>query len=407
MPVTAQETDVLVIGGGLVGLSTAMHLQELQPDLKVTLLEKDARLAAQQSGHNSGVLHAGIYYEPGSLKAQFCVEGHSALIEFCIQHGIPVVHCGKVIVANTDEEVERLDRLHERGTSNGVPDLSIIDSQELREIEPNVRGVKALHAPHSAVVDYKKIAAAYAARIEANGGTLLLSTGFISSELTDGVSHVETTGGKMYAKLIINCAGLHADVVARATGANPGLRIIPFRGEYYELRKESRQLVNGLVYPVPNPKLPFLDVHLTPRVDGSVEAGPNAVLATKREGYRWRDFSISEFGSTLSYGGFWRLVARHWRPGISEINRSLRKSVFVKSLQQLVPKITADDLIAGGSGVRAQAVDGKGQLIDDFRVEESPGAIHVLNAPSPAATSSMMIGRYIARKADNRLSGTT
>jgi L-2-hydroxyglutarate oxidase LhgO len=235
---------------------------------------------------------------------------------------------------------------------------------------------------------------------------MCLSTKFLSARQVDGCGRVETSAGTISAKLIINCAGLHADVVARKSGANPGLRIIPFRGEYYELRKASRHLVNGLVYPVPNPKLPFLDVHLTPRVDGSMEAGPNAVLATKREGYRWRDFSLSDMASTMSYGGFWWLVGRYWKPGIAEINRSLRKSVFVKSLQRLVPEITADDLTAGGSGVRAQAVDGRGRLIDDFRVEESPGAIHVLNAPSPAATSSLMIGRYIANKADIRLAGS-
>lgn len=403
---SAMNTDVLVVGGGLVGLSTAMHINSLRPDLSVTLIEKDAQLAAQQSGHNSGVLHAGIYYEPGSLKAQFCVEGHSALIEFCIQHGIPVLHCGKVIVANTDEEIERLNRLYERGTANGVPELRIIDQDALREIEPHVRGARALHAPHSAVVDYTKIAAAYAARFEAEGGTVWLSTEFLSASQVGGRGLVETTGGTVRTKFLINCAGLHADVVARKSGARPGLRIIPFRGEYYELKRESRHLVNGLVYPVPNPKLPFLDVHLTPRVDGSMEAGPNAVLATKREGYRWRDFSVSDVASTLSYGGFWMLVARHWKPGIAEINRSLRKSVFVKSLQQLVPEITAADLEQGGSGVRAQAVDGRGRLIDDFCIEESPGAIHVLNAPSPAATSSLMIGKYVANKAEIRIAAS-
>ena len=400
---SALKTEVLVVGGGLVGLSTAMQLLQLRPGLSVTLIEKDAQLAAQQSGHNSGVLHAGIYYEPGSLKAKYCVEGHSALIEFCVEHGIPVVHCGKVIVANTEEEIDRLEDLHDRGTENGVPDLRIISQRELRMIEPHVKGARALHAPHSAVVDYTKIAAAYAARFEAGGGKLLLSTGFLSARQIDGHGQVETTGGSIRTNLIINCAGLHADVVARKTGARPGLRIIPFRGEYYELRPESRHLVNGLVYPVPNPKLPFLDVHLTPRVDGSMEAGPNAVLATKREGYSWRDFSFSDMASTLSYGGFWWLVGRYWKPGIAEINRSLRKSVFVKSLQRLVPEITADDLTGGGSGVRAQAVDKRGRLIDDFRVEESPGAIHVLNAPSPAATSSLMIGKFIANKADSRL----
>lgn len=401
--VSDEKTDVVVIGGGLVGLSTAMHLQAIRPRLAITLIEKDEQLAAQQSGHNSGVIHAGIYYEPGSLKAQFCVEGHRALLEFCTQHGIPVIECGKVIVANTDDEIDRLERLRDRGIDNGVPDLRIIDQSELREVEPNVTGVRALYAPHSAVVDYRKVAAVYAGIFQAAGGTIKLETELLFARQVKGRCLVETTAGAIEPGLIINCAGLHADVVARKTGTKPGLRIIPFRGEFFELRGESRDLVKGLVYPVPNPKLPFLDVHLTPKVDGSVVAGPNAVLATKREGYRRQDFDISELASTLSYGGFWWLMARYWKPGLAEINRSLRKSVFVRSLQRLVPEITEQDLVPGGSGVRAQAVDGRGRLIDDFRIEESPGAIHVLNAPSPAATSSLMIGKFIADKADLRI----
>ena len=403
---STHKTDVIVIGGGLVGLSTAMHLQSMRPGLAVTLIEKDKQVAAQQSGHNSGVLHTGIYYEPGSLKAEFCVEGHLALVEFCIQHGIPMLHCGKVIVANTEEEVDRLERLYERGTDNGVQDLRIIDQRALREIEPHVECLRAMHVPHAAVVDYKKIAAAYEATFKADGGSVWLSTEFLSARQIEGQGLVETSRGPIEARLIVNCAGLHADVVAKKAGARPGLRIIPFRGEYYELRGDSRRLVNGLVYPVPDPDLPFLDVHLTPGVDGSMAAGPNAVLATKREGYRGWDFAIEDVVSTLSYGGFWWLVGRYWRPGIAEINRSLRKSVFVKSLQRLVPDIAAGDLVRGATGVRAQAVDRRGRLIDDFRVEESPGAIHVLNAPSPAATSSLMIGKFIANKADIRLNAS-
>ena len=401
--VSTKKTDVLVIGGGLVGLSTAMHLQALRPRVAITLIEKDGQLASQQSGHNSGVIHAGIYYEPKSLKAQFCVEGHRALLQFCAQHDILVVKCGKVIVARSDEEINRLERLHQRGTDNGVPGLRMIDSHELREVEPHVTGVRALYAPHSAVVDYKKIAAAYAGQICAGGGTIELKSELLCAQQVRGQSRVETTAGAIEARLIINCAGLHADIVAKKTGTKPGLRIIPFRGEYLELRSESRHLVNGLVYPVPNPDLPFLDVHLTPAVDGSVSAGPNAVLATKREGYSWRDVAIADLALTLSYGGFWRLVGRYWKPGLAEINRSLRKRVFVASLQRLVPEITEQDLVPGDSGVRAQAVDGRGRLIDDFCIEESPGAIHMLNAPSPAATSSLMIGKFIASKADLRL----
>jgi L-2-hydroxyglutarate oxidase len=401
--VSDKKTDVLIIGGGLVGLSTAMYLQALRPRLAITLIEKDEQLAAQQSGHNSGVIHAGIYYEPGTLKARFCVQGHLALLKFCAKRGIPVIKCGKVIVANTDEEIGHLERLYSRGTNNRVPGLRMLEEHELRQIEPNVAGERALYAPHSAVVDYKRVAAVYARIFQDGGGTIKLDTELLGARETKGLNRVETTAGDFEARLIINCAGLHADIVAMKTGTKPGIRIIPFRGEYFELRRESRHLVNRLVYPVPDPRLPFLDVHLTPTVNGTVEAGPNAVLATKREGYSRQDFDFSELVSTLSYGGFWWLVGRYWKPGLAEINRSLRKSVFVRSLQRLVPAITEQDLVPGGAGVRAQAVDRRGRLIDDFQIEESPGAIHVLNAPSPAATSSLMIGKFIADKADLRI----
>lgn len=400
---TTIDTEVLIIGGGLVGLATAMHLQKMRPRSSITVIEKDGKISDQQSGHNSGVLHAGIYYEPGSLKAKFCVEGNRTLAALCQKFAIPIVRCGKVIVANSDEEVDRLERLHERGIDNGVPGLRLISVRELREIEPHVEGAKALYAPNSAIVDFRKVAAVYAAIFENSGGKLQLNTEFLSSATFEGVSRVFTSQGEITAKLVINCAGLHSDVVARAMGSRPEVRIIPFRGEFYTLREDRRDLVKGLIYPVPNPALPFLDVHLTPRVSGEVDAGPNAILATMREGYSRRDFSAREFGQTLAYPGFWLLAARHFRAGISEIHRSLRKSVFVRSLQRLVPDITADDLEPGGAGVRAMAVDKRGNLVDDFYVEESPGAIHVLNAPSPAATSSFMIGKHIAHKADLRI----
>jgi len=397
------KTDVLVVGGGLVGLSTAMQLQQMQPRVSVTLIEKDGKVAAQQSGHNSGVLHAGIYYEPGSLKARFCVEGNRALAEFCERFDIPVIRCGKVIVANTDQEIARLENLTTRGTENGVPDLRILSAAELAEIEPHVRGSKALYAPHSALVDYKKVAKRYAAVFQNSGGVVRLNTKFESVTSAEGRHRVVTNTGEIDTKLIINCAGLHCDVIARKMGIDPKLRIIPFRGEYYQLIESRRSLVNGLIYPVPDPSLPFLDVHLTPTVDGEVDAGPNAVLATKREGYRRSDFSWADFGSTISYPGFWFLAARNIGAGISEINRSLRISVFTRSLQRLVPDIQQEDLVPGHAGVRAQAVDGRGNLVDDFRIEETPGAIHVLNAPSPAATSSLMIGKHVANKADLRI----
>ena len=400
---TTIDTEVLIIGGGLVGLATAMHLQKMRPRSTITLIEKGGKISDQQSGHNSNVLHAGIYYEPGSLKAKFCVEGNRAIAALCEKFNLPIRRCGKVIVANTEEEIDRLERLHDRGTDNGVPGLRMIGLRELREIEPHVDATRALYAPNSAVVDFRKIAAVFAAVFENSGGKLMLNTEFLSAAMLEGRSRVFTSNGDFTAKLVINCAGLQSDLVARAMGANPDIRIIPFRGEYYMLGERGRQLVNGLVYPTPNPALPFLDVHLTPQVDGSVEAGPNAVLATMREGYTRRDFSAREFGQTLSYPGFWLLAGRHLRAGISEINRSLRKSVFLKSLQELVPDITADDIEPGGAGVRAQAVDRRGNMVDDFYIEEAPGAIHVLNAPSPAATSSFMIGKYIAHQADVRM----
>jgi len=285
-----EDTDILIIGGGLIGLSTAMHLIKMRPRSRITVIEKDSRLAAHQSGHNSGVLHAGIYYEPGSLKARFCVEGNRALSNLCERLNIPLIRCGKVIVAKTEEEKDQLERLHDRGTDNGVPDLRLLSQRELRDVEPNVDGLKALYAPNSAIVDYQKIAAVYAAIFEKAGGQVLLDTEFISSTVENGRQKAIVTHGGINAKLVINCAGLYSDVVARKMGNVPDVQIIPFRGEYYLLKEESRNVVNGLVYPVPNPELPFLDVHLTPRVTGEVEAGPNAVLATMREGYNRSDF---------------------------------------------------------------------------------------------------------------------
>ena len=395
--------DALIVGGGLIGLSTAMHLVESRPELAVGIVEKEAALTQHQSGHNSGVLHAGIYYQPGSLKARFCVEGNRALAAFCDRYNLPLRRCGKVIVAQDSESVARLDLLHQRGTENGVPGLRVVGREELRELEPNVAGLKALYAPNSAIVDYPSIGARYGENFRFAGGQILTGTQFLQAETTAGRTRVLTNNGEFDVRIVINCAGLQSDRIARIMGADPELQIIPFRGEYYLLKSDRRDIVNGLVYPVPDPALPFLDVHLTPRVNGEVEAGPNAVLATRREGYRWRDFSVRDFGETLRYPGFWRLASRNLRPGINEINRSLRKKIFVRDLRKLVPAINGDDLLPGGSGVRAQAVDRQGTLIDDFRILESNNAIHVLNAPSPAATSSLMIGRFVANKAELRL----
>ena len=396
-------TEILIIGGGLVGLSTAMHIKNMRPRTSVCVVEKSSMISDQQSGNNSNVLHAGIYYEPGSLKAKFCVEGNTVLANLCERLNLPLVRCGKVIVGNTDEELDRLERLLERGTDNGVPGLRLISERELHEIEPHVEGRKALYAPNSAIVDFRKIAAAYTALFEKSNGQLVLNAEVLKATNTEGQWRVETTAGDFAAKLVINCAGLYADVVATRMGSKPDIQVIPFRGEYYMLKDESKHLVNGLIYPAPDPSLPFLGVHLTPRVNGDVEAGPNAILATMREGYHWRDFDAGEFLETLRFPGFWKLVSRNIGPGMSEIKRVLSKKAFVKGLQHLVPDITSDDLVPGGAGVRAMAVDRQGNMVDDFYIEEAPGAIHVLNAPSPAATSSFMIGKHIANKADLRI----
>ena len=400
----SRKYDVVIIGAGIIGLSTAMKLLERRPHIKLAILEKDAKEGTQQSGHNSGVIHSGIYYRPGSFKASFCVSGRASMTEFCKENDIPVWTCGKLIVANDDAGVERLNTLEERGTANQVEGLRMVDNLEMAEIEPHVVAKKALYAPGTGIVDYRNVTAVYAKRVVEAGGEIQFNTELTGSKAVSGITVLQTTSGDYETTNVINCAGLHSDLVAETMGVETGLRIIPFRGEYYKLRKESEFLVKGLIYPVPDPAFPFLGVHLTQTMKGWVEAGPNAVLATKREGYRKRDFSFSDFLRTITYPGFWKMGIREWKTGVWEINRSLRKGVFLDSLQQLVPELTAADLDGTGSGVRAQAVDREGNLVDDFRIEESPGAIHVLNAPSPGATSSLVIGDYIADLAEKNFS---
>ena len=388
--------DVIIIGAGIIGLSTAMKLLERLPKIKLVLLEKNVKEGTQQSGHNSGVIHSGIYYKPGSFKANFCVAGRTSMTEFCEENEIPVWTCGKLIVANDDAGIERLNALEERGTANQVAGLRMVSNEEMAEIEPHVVARKALYAPGTGIVDYRNVTAVYVDRVRTAGGEINFNTELTGSKKVSGVTVLNTTSGNYETANVINCAGIHSDVVAETMGVETGLRIIPFRGEYYKLRKESEYLVKGLIYPVPDPAFPFLGVHLTQTMKGWVEAGPNAVLATKREGYRKRDFSFKDFLGTITYPGFWKMGIREWKTGVWEINRSLRKGVFLDTLQQLVPELTSDDLAGTGSGVRAQAVDHAGNLVDDFRIDESPGAIHVLNAPSPGATSSLVIGDYIA-----------
>ena len=391
--------DVAIVGAGIIGLSTAMRLLEKHPDLKVAVIEKDAHEATQQSGHNSGVIHSGIYYKPGSLKSQFCVEGRASMTRFCEENEIPVWTCGKLITATRPDELPRLDALLERGIANSVEGLQLVEPEQIEEIEPHVSAIRALWAPKTGIVDYRKVSAAYAERVRTGGGDIHFNSELKKVSRRNGVTVLETKSGDFEAKNVINCAGLHSDLVAEMMGTAPGVRIIPFRGEYYTLKKEREHLVKGLIYPVPDPAFPFLGVHLTQTMKGWVEAGPNAVLATKREGYRKRDFSPADLFRTVTYPGFWKMSVREWKTGLWEMNRSFRKGVFLKSLRKLVPELTSDDLTTGGSGVRAQAVRPDGTLLDDFAIKQVDGAVHVLNAPSPGATSSLVIGNHIAELA--------
>jgi (S)-2-hydroxyglutarate dehydrogenase len=393
--------DVVVVGGGLLGLATAMALSGRR---RVTVLEAEERLAAHQSGHNSGVIHSGIYYKPGSLKAALCAEGARAMFRFCAEEGIAHERCGKLIVATSADELPRLDELERRGAANGLAGVRRLTGAEIRDFEPHATGIAALHVPATGIADYPAVARAYARRIAAAGGRVLTGAR-LTGVRRDGPGLVaETAAGAVAARLLVNCAGLQSDRVARLCGADPEVRIFPFRGEYYDMDPARRSLVRGLIYPVPDPRFPFLGVHLTRRVDGSVEAGPNAVLALKREGYRWRDVSLRDAAAIAAWPGFWHLAARFGRIGAYEVRRSLSKGLFVRDLRRLVPEIAAADVHRAGSGVRAQALDARGGLLDDFRIVRGERAIHVLNAPSPGATASIPIGERIAAMAAEELS---
>ena len=398
----SERLDVAIVGGGIVALATARALVERVPRARLAILEKEPRLAQHQTGHNSGVIHSGIYYKPGSYKARLCVEGARLMVEFCAAHGIRVERCGKVIVATRPDELPRLQTLYERGLANGVPGVGLVDAGRVRELEPHATALRGVHSPNTAIVDFKAVAAALARDLAAQG--VALETGARVTAIarsTDGLV-LHTTRGEWRAQGLVNCAGLHSDAVARLAGAAPGVRIIPFRGEYYFLRPERRHLVRGLIYPVPDPEFPFLGVHFTRTVHGDVEAGPNAVLAFAREGYRFGRVHPGELLATLGYRGFWAMARRYWRTGAYEMYRSLSKGAFVRALQRLVPDLRPEDVSRGGAGVRAQAVSPDGSLVDDFRIVDSPGAIHVLNAPSPAATASLAIGRHVAALAAER-----
>jgi L-2-hydroxyglutarate oxidase LhgO len=388
--------DLAVVGGGIVGLATARALLAERPDLRLVILEKEARLASHQTGHNSGVIHSGIYYKPGSHKARLCVEGARLMKEFCAQHGIRVDPIGKVIVATSEAELPRLQALFERGTANGVQGLALLDRDHLRAIEPHAAAIRAIHSPTTSIVDYGEVAQALARELLTQGTVIRTGARVSAIQRTDEGFDLSTASGPIQARRLVNCAGLYSDVVARLAGARPGVRIIPFRGEYYMIRPERRDLVRGLIYPVPDPEFPFLGVHFTRTVHGDVEAGPNAVLAFAREGYRFGRIHLRELAGTLGYRGFWSMARRYWRTGSYEMYRSLSKAAFVQALQRLLPEIGPADITPGGAGVRAQAVAEDGSLVDDFRIARSTDAIHVLNAPSPAATASLAIGRHIA-----------
>lgn len=390
--------DIAVVGGGIVGLATAMALSKRFPNSALVVLEKEDGVARHQTGHNSGVIHAGIYYRPGSYKAKLCVEGVGLMKAFCDDNAIEYQECGKVILATSDDERPALEELHRRGVANGVPGLRMLDPEQLREIEPHAVAVRALHSPQTAIVDFTRIAIAMAGRLAAAGVDVQTGATLRGAQHADGGLYLKTTRGVVPTRYAINCAGLYADEVARLMGATPQVQIVPFRGEYYTLR-HSQSLVRALIYPVPDPRFPFLGVHFTKRITGEIEAGPNAVLAFAREGYRMGDVRLREIGRTLAFGGFWRMGARYWRMGFEEFHRSLSKRAFWNGLRRLVPEIREDDLIPGGAGVRAQAVSRDGSLVDDFSIVESPNAIHVLNAPSPAATASLAIGNHIAELA--------
>ncbi|MBM3944444.1 MAG: L-2-hydroxyglutarate oxidase [SAR202 cluster bacterium] len=391
--------DIAIVGGGIIGLATGMRFAEEFPKLKTVVLEKETKVAQHQTGHNSGVIHAGIYYAPGSQKANFCADGGRLLREYCDERGIPYEMCGKLIIAINESELPRLEELHRRGTANGAAGLEMIGPERLKELEPHAAGIKAIFSPNTGIIAFRKVSEAYAIDLQQRGGELLLGRQLLSIQKRDGLLRLETGRGVVSARHVINCAGLHADSVARMMGVDIGVRIIPFRGEYFSIKPERAHLVRSLIYPVPDPTLPFLGVHFTKRITGEVEAGPNAVLAFAREGYRKTSFNLGDTAGMLGFPGFWRMSRTYWKTGFNEQYRSFMKGVFLRSLQTLVPDIRMSDLGEPGSGVRAQAVDRNGKLLQDFSIAETENAIHVLNAPSPGATASLTISRYIVDKA--------
>ncbi|MEZ6062226.1 MAG: L-2-hydroxyglutarate oxidase [Planctomycetaceae bacterium] len=391
------DTDVAIIGGGIIGLATAWQIGERSPSTKIVLLEKEDRVAAHQTGRNSGVIHSGIYYKPGSLRAKNCREGKLALEAFCTAHEVAWKQTGKVIVATRDEQLPALERIFERGTQNGVK-CEMIDVARLKELEPHVAGIRAIHVPEAGIVDYPGVCRKLAELIRARGGEIRFNTKVTAiRQSTDAVT-IDANGSTLTASQVVNCAGLHSDRVARMSGQSLKERIVPFRGEYYVLKPEAEYLCNTLIYPVPDPSFPFLGVHFTRMIEGGVECGPNAVLALAREGYTWGTISLKDLAESLTYPGFLRLALKYWKTGLGEIHRSLSKSAFVKALQKLVPEIRAEHLETAPSGVRAQSLAPDGNLVDDFLILRQDRVLNVCNAPSPAATASLNIGKYVVEQ---------
>ncbi len=386
--------DFAIIGGGIVGLSTGMNLCQRYPNARILVLEKESQWAFHQTGNNSGVIHSGIYYKPGSFKAKFSRDGCRSMVEFCQEHGIDYEVCGKVIVATDESELPRLENLYKRGLENGI-EVKRISGEEVKEIEPHVRCVGGIHVLSTGIVNYKQVCLKYAELIQNHGGELRLNTKVEKIVSKGDYQVLETNNGSFETRFIINCGGLYSDRIAKMDKVDPKAKIVPFRGEYYELTPEKRYLVKGLIYPVPNPEFPFLGVHFTRMIDGSVHAGPNAVLSLKREGYKKTDFNLSDFAEVMTYPGFWKLAAKHADEGIKEIIRSFSKAAFTKSLQKLIPEVQAQDLVPTHAGVRAQALMNDGKLVDDFLIIHGQNSVHVCNAPSPAATSSIEIGKAI------------
>ena len=396
--------DFIIAGAGIVGLSTAYKLSLAYPDSKILILEKEDRVAAHQTGHNSGVIHSGIYYQPGSYKARNCIDGRRQIVEFSRENGIEHDICGKVIVASSEEEIPRLISIYKRGLENGLPELRLIDKKELNEIEPHASGVRAIHVPYTGIVDFEKVCQKLSEKLLATGHQINFNRPVLGVYKTNGTISIETKTDRFKTKHFINCTGLHSDRVARAAGIIPSIKIVPFRGEYYELTEDAAHKVRGLIYPLPNPEFPFLGVHFTRMIKGGVECGPNAVFAFKREGYHKTSFDLMDTIETFEFPGFWKLSRKHWRMGLDEMYRSFSKTGFLKNLQKLIPSIESHHLKKSPSGVRAMALQPNGEILDDFYFETTDREIHVLNAPSPAATAGLAIGDEIVKKAKSAFS---